>query len=515
MQNSLPKTSPITPFAISNHKNIALLVLAAASIGAVLLILGDTVKALVATWSESNVFSHCFLIIPIALYLVWRRRAELAAAPVAPDWRGGAAVALAALLWLLGAATGTLLVQEASLVVIIQALILAIYGRYVFRVLLFPLLFLFFAVPFGMELIPPLQTVTAILSVALLKLVGVPVYSDGYLISVPTGNWYVADACSGIRYVIASLALGALFAGTMYVTWWRRALVFLVAVAVPIAANGVRAFGIILIAYLTDNEVATGIDHLIYGWLFFTLVSFVVLAIGMSFRETNPGADHPSSIKGLGAIPLLPSVIAAAIALLPVGAARAYGDYIDASPSSGAVALTAPEIGGYDLTNKDVADHIIPDFNGADAVLHAAYEAAGQTVYLRVGYYDHERRGGQAVSPNHELYGNPDMLIVGKGKTEASLGETPTSIRYQRMSWGNGGRVIWYWYWVDGHMTGDPYYAKLLEAKAKLFGGSQAAAIIAIAADYRASPDDAEAALRSFARQSHPLAIALDRAHQP
>src|SRR5579862_5008590 len=371
MQNSLPKTSRIAAFAIGNPRTIAPLALGAAAIVIALLILSDTVKALVVTY-ETNVFNHCFLIIPVALYLGWQRREALAAAVIAPEWRGGVVIAIAAFLWLLGDATSTLIIQEISLVVIIQSLILTIYGRAICRILTFPLLYLFFAIPFGLELIPHLQAVTALLSVALLKLVGVPVFSDGYLISVPNGNWYVADACSGIRYVIASLALGALFAGTMYVTWWRRALVFLIAIIVPIIANGIRAFGIILLAYLTDNEVATGVDHLVYGWLFFTLVSCLVLAIGMSFRETPVRPLHPAAGRGFGRVSLWPSLVAASAALVIVGAAKAYGDYVDAGSGKAAIALIAPDIDGFQRI-ADTADHAMPRIYGADAVLDASY----------------------------------------------------------------------------------------------------------------------------------------------
>jgi exosortase A len=470
---------------------------------------------MVLTWYESNSFNHCFLILPIAAYLAWRRRSELAAADISPDWRGVVAIAVGALAWLVGDTTGTLIVQEVSLVFIVQALILTIYGKSVFRILLFPLAYLYFTVPFGLELVPPLQAATAFLSIALLKLVGVPLFSDGYLISIPNGNWYIADACSGVRYVIASLALGALFAGTMYVTWWRRVLVMVVAIVVPILANGIRAFGIILLAYVTDNELATGVDHIIYGWLFFTLVSFVVLAVGMSFREAMPIPNIGSTKTKLASAGLLPNLSAAVAVLLLIGAAKAYADFIDRIGDERSIHFAAPDIPGYDRVTAQIDDERFPRFDGADAVIDSAYQASDQTLYLRIGYYRSERRNAQAVSPNHELYGNPEMLIVGKGSIPAQIGSDPVSVRYQRISWVNHGRIIWYWYWVDGRITGDAYFAKLLEAKAKLLGGVQQAAIIALAADYRSDPEEAVGLLRDFALKATNLKSALKMAQTP
>src|SRR5215469_5672845 len=236
MPNPGPETSSLAPPVTERSAAPAALALGIAMLVAIFAIMSSTVRAMVETWYSSNSFNHCFLILPISAYLAWRRRDQLRHAPVAPDWRGTLLVALASLAWLLGTATGTLILQEASVVLIVQALVLAVFGGAVFRILRFPLLYLYFAVPFGLEFVPPLQTVTAFLAVGLLKLVGVPVFSDGYLISIPGADWYVADACSGVRYVISSLALGALFAGMMYVTWWRRALVLVVAIVIPILA---------------------------------------------------------------------------------------------------------------------------------------------------------------------------------------------------------------------------------------------------------------------------------------
>ncbi len=512
MKNAPPKISSLASAWADKSAAIGALVLGVATVVAILSIFERTTRAMIQTWYESNSFNHCFLILPIAGYLAWRKRVELANAAVAPDWRGGIGVALGAIMWLLGDATGTLFIQEFSVVFIIQALVLTIYGKSVFRILLFPLLYLYFAVPFGLELVPPLQTATAFLAVGLLKLAGVAVFSDGYLISIPGADWYVADACSGIRYVISSLALGGLVAGMMFVTWWRRALVLVVSIIVPIIANGVRAFGIILLAYSTDNQLATGVDHLIYGWFFFTLVSAAVLAIAMAFREMPPQFGTQQSASPFLMTSPASCFFAAIGVLVTVGATRAYGDYIDSAADNLTFHLEAPEIAGYRLGTDNPGDRLLPVFDGADAMIEALYQAPEQNVHLRLGYYLNERRGAQAISPNHELPGAPETTIVGKGNVAVTMGGQPTTVRYQRIFADNRGRIIWYWYWVDGHVTGDPYFAKLLEAQAKLLGGRRPAAIFAIAADYRSDPVAAETALRDFAASSGALHDALARA---
>src|SRR6266567_374657 len=102
--------------------------LAALAISAVVLLFIDTAADIVTTWSTSNAYNHGFLIIPISLYLAYRQRLEWTAVELRPDLRGIGLVALVGLVWLLGHLTGTLLVQELSLVASIQCVIFTLFG---------------------------------------------------------------------------------------------------------------------------------------------------------------------------------------------------------------------------------------------------------------------------------------------------------------------------------------------------------------------------------------------------
>ena len=470
---------------------------AALALAVVVLLFLDTARAMVATWYGSTTFGHCFLIIPICIYLACRRSGALAATELRPAWGGVFAVAAASLGWLLGSATGTLIVEELSLVAAIQGVILTMCGWLACRKLAFPLLYLYFAVPFGQALVPPLQSATGTLAVAMLKGVGMPVFADGNVISVPNGNFYVAEACSGIRFLIASIALGVLFAGITYRSWYRRAIFIALSAAIPILANGTRAFGIIVIAYLTSNEFALGIDHLIYGWIFFSVVTMSTLAIGLGFRDQpEPGVETPviGSLGDPKAVRRM--LVAGIIALAPIVAAKLYSAVIDASPAPVSLRLQPPLAAGPWRRVDGLQDPAAPRFAAPDAELH-------------VGYYRYNRRGAQVVSSAHALEGGKRWIGAAKGTTSAVVDGELVSVQFARMVRGTEGHVVWYWYWVDGRFTGSPYLAKLLEARAKLVGGEPAAAIIAIGADYSATPADAEAALRDFLSELGDLSILL------
>ena len=138
--------------------------------------------------------------------------------------------------------------------------------------MLFPLAFLFFAAPVGEFLMPWLMARTADFTVFALRLSGIPVYREGLHFIIPSGSWSIVEACSGVRYLIASLMAGTLFAYFNYRSLRRRLLFVVVALLVPIVANWLRAYFIVLFGHLSDNKLAVAADHLIYGWVFFGVV---------------------------------------------------------------------------------------------------------------------------------------------------------------------------------------------------------------------------------------------------
>ena len=89
---------------------------------------------------------------------------------------------------------------------------------------------------------------------------------------------------------------------------------------VPVIANGLRAYMIVMIGHLSGMKLAVGVDHIIYGWLFFGLVMFLMFWIGNFWREDESPAPERIEVPAgsaparAGARPLMP-VIAATIVL--------------------------------------------------------------------------------------------------------------------------------------------------------------------------------------------------------
>jgi len=247
----------------------------------------QTFVEMVQIWGQSQTYSHGYLVLPIFIVLVWQRSAELAASPIRPFAPAAVLAIGAGFFWLLGELASALALSFFAMIAMVPLTVTAVLGLRWARILAFPFAILFFAVPFGEAFVPTLMQWTADFTVTALKLSGVPVYREGQNFVIPSGNWSVVEACSGVRYLIASLLVGALYAWQMYRSPLRRVAFLLASVVVPIVANWLRAYFIVMLGHFSDNRIAAGVDHLIYGWIFFGIVIAIMFAIGATWREDD------------------------------------------------------------------------------------------------------------------------------------------------------------------------------------------------------------------------------------
>src|SRR6267143_1833962 len=254
----------------------------------------STAQSIAAQWLTST-YSHAGFILPISLYLGWRMRRDLESLIPSPSFWMLSLVPALAFAWLLGEMTSTAVVQHFFLVAMIVSLIWGEIGTSTARVLGMPLAFLFFAVPMGDALIPWLQDFSAWFAIKLLDLTRVPALLEGRIITIPSGKWEVAEACSGIRFLLASLTIGFVYAAIMYRKWGRRIAFLAASVLIPVLANGLRVYGIILTDYLGGSRFARSADHIFAGWLFISIVTILLFAVGMRWREQLPKVSPKGS----------------------------------------------------------------------------------------------------------------------------------------------------------------------------------------------------------------------------
>lgn len=360
--------------------------------------------AMFAQWWDSSTYNHILLVPAIIAWLVWQRRTEVARITPRPWWPGLIAAAAAMLLWGLGALAGLNLFRQAGAVLMLPASALVLLGPRVFAALLFPFAYMGFLVPFGDELVPPLQTITAKLTVALVHLSQIPAAIDGVFIDTPAGLFEVAEACSGVKFLIAMVALGALVANVCFRSWARRIAFMGLCVVVPILANGVRAWGTIYAAQYIGAERAGGVDHLIYGWVFFALVMAMVL--GLAWRFFDRAVDDPMiDSMAITADPRLAWLERAGGSLMPMLAAIALlsaGGLAWVRAADGLAApmperIALPEVPGWTRVDYAPLAWWEPRASGSDHRLLGRYaDGQGRQVDVFFALYATQEEGREA-----------------------------------------------------------------------------------------------------------------------
>jgi exosortase A len=457
-------------------------------LGLAFLVFWTTAASMPAVWQRSETFAHGWLILPISLWLIWERRQALAARVPAPAWVCLPIAAGLGLVWLLGEVTGTLIVQQYAFVGLLICLCVGVLGLGVARIIAFPLAFLLFAVPFGEGFIPPLMDFTAHFSVALLRATGIPVFHEGTFINLPSGDWSVVEGCSGLRYLIATITLGCLYAFLTYRSPWRRGLFLLACLVVPIIANGLRAYMIMVIGHLSDMRLAGGVDHLLYGWVFFGIVIFVLFAVGAWWREPPERFERPTS-ELEDTLPrqrpaFWPLATGHALLLLAFPAwAWLSQPVLDLPPRELPARLgdwervSAEPAGGWEAETLAPDQRLLAVYRSAgsaSATGDSGQEETADWVQVELSCWAASRQGAELLNSQNRLLRqkHPDWRLLPAGTRPSGLAR-PETVREAelRSRQADGLRLlVWDWWWLGGAHFTSAHYGKLREGLFRLTG---------------------------------------------
>ena len=470
---------PAQPQLASNAEALRLLGMTALTLLLWALAYQPTLLAMVHVWQTSETYAHGFLIAPIAGYLLYRQRAALCAQPVARAPLALAVLLLMGALWTAGTLAAVNVLAELAAVGMLVGALWFMVGTAWLRVAWFPCAFLLLAVPLGDGLTPLLISHTADFVVTALRLVGVPVFREGSFFVIPSGSWSVVTGCSGMRYLMATLTVAALFAHLNYRAVWKQGLFLLLALTVALVANWFRAFGIVMIAHLSDMRLALGVDHYLYGWVFFGIIIFLLMAIGGRWRdELPPPATVCPPLHGvtlrLGEwLPLLALLCVWPLAL-PLAApidAQPLPPLRPALPAAGWHAV-APPFGDWQ-----------PHFVGTPQLQAGAARQGEQSCGWQLAWYPGQRPGEELIHAASRLVQEKDdpWRLLAQTLRDSGLPSAPRA-RQSLLKARDGDRValVWQWYWVDGQFVADALAVQWLGLRARVSGRSNAGATVLV-----------------------------------
>ena len=477
---STPNQQPIVGSSLAPGWWPALILIGVASL-VFGVVFQQEITGAVRVWIDSTAYNHCFLVLPLAGFLLWERRSTISSLSPYPALWPLLMMPLLSAIWLAAAVLDIQEGRQLAVVAMFQAVLLTALGSYLYRQLLAPFLFLFFLVPSGAFLVPSLQTITADIAIAGLQFFNIPVFSDGYMIEIPEGPFEIAEACAGLRFLIASIVFGCFFAMVMYRSFLKRALFILVSVVVPIVANGLRALGIIALAHLEGSATAVEADHILYGWVFFTFVIMILIAIGMVFAE-KPERGAPIRSITMHKPSFWRFAVAVPAAVLLALAGPAYAHRLDSLfPAAPLFRADSPDVAPPWHASPGAFPSWHPVAHGAEREFLGAFQAPGSGIVARyVALYRLRAIGNLLTTTENRLAADNEWHVAERGQTVLSLNGEKISVESTEIVSGPRRRLVWSYYVVDGRITARLMEAKLLQARAVLLRRPPVAALVAI-----------------------------------
>jgi len=475
----------------------------------------ETSLYLIRLWSglEIGGYEHGYLVLVISAYLILRQWRTLSALTPCPNGWALLAIMAASLLWMLAALVDVQMLQTVGLLLLVLAVVWTVLGNRVTRALLFPILFISFAIPVWFPLSPLLQDLAADVVFGAVRLLGIPAFRQENLIVLPAGSLAVEAACSGLNYLLAALTLGTLYAYLNYKTLHARLVVVLLSAAAAVLGNILRVFTVVYLAYTTDMQHPLVYDHLAFGWyLFGGMIAILLLLDARLHRHSTPAhpgvATQHNEVRpvacGKGPLQYLVVVVAGTV-LLSTGPAAVYRVQHQPLTENGQIELELPSGAGVWTGPVASEDDWMPEYHGA-ITRKQAYQKGSDRVILYIGYYLAQEQGKELINDLNRISNTHVWQTrYPRGRLQQA-GNQPVLEQLLEKD-GGAKRLVWYWYRVAGRNTTNRYEAKALQVLGLITGKPQAF-VVAVATDTGDDPGHARSVLSEYLIT---MQVSLDR----
>lgn len=253
-------------------------------LAAFLVLIVPTVVYLSRTIWVGDEQGHGPIIGAVSLWLMWRKRHDVMAAPYAPaTLTGSALLAFSLFFYALGRSQQIIQFEVGALITTLASLVLLLRGRAALAHVAFPLFFLIFMVPFPGVLVQaitiPLKAGVSVVAEFLMYHLGYPIARTGVILSIGQYQLLVADACAGLNSMFTLEALGLLYLNLMgYGSKLRNVLLAILVIPISFIANVVRVIILVLVTYHFGDEAGQGFVHTFAGMVLFTVGLVLMLA---------------------------------------------------------------------------------------------------------------------------------------------------------------------------------------------------------------------------------------------
>ena len=511
------------------------MVLAVLAAAAAFALFAESIRRVVIVYGKPE-FSHGYIIPFISAWIIWQRRRLIWSLRTSGAASGWLFVAAGVGLAFLSKAANLESTPYLGLIPLLIGFAAVALGWRAARLLVVPIGFLAFGFPLPsylyVEVSTMLQLVSSQLGAGLLDLVGVPVFLDGNIIDLGTMKLQVAEACSGLRYLLPLLSFGVLCAFIYRAPLWAKLFVVAVTVPLTIVLNSVRIAMTGLFVHFGNQHLAEGFMHLFEGWVIF-LIALAILFVMMfailrllgwrgRFAEMldfdrmagTPGGRVPAAPAAAGdtggtgapSRPLVAAVatmVLAAVLLVPLelrpqltpdrpgllSYPTRFGDWV-----------ATPQFLDREVeATLNVDDYLLLDFVDGDS---------GDLVNLWVAYYANQLGDSNIHHPTTCLPGAGwEYVEFGPHRTPlADFSGAPLSVNRGVIAKGSHRIVMYFWMEMRGHSVHQSQYVKFINLRDSLLDGRSDGALIRLYTPLAAeeSPADGDARLMKMLERLYP-----------
>jgi exosortase D (VPLPA-CTERM-specific) len=428
-------------------------------------------------WAKED-YSYCWLIPFVVLYLIWEKRAELASAPSVPSWWGLIPFGLGILFFWLGELGGEFFTMYLSFWLVVVGIYWLHFGWAKTKAIWFALVMMLAMFPFpnfvNVRISVALKLLSSQLGVWMLRLYGMSAYREGNVIDLGFTQLQVADACSGLRYLIALMILSLILAYWFKAPLWKKAALFLSSIPITIVANSFRIASTGVLYNLWGPAVAEGFFHGFSGWLIFMFPLLVLLLemwilkkIGkneVKAKPSHPGIPPKEQKEESGVLPRFfrPPQFVMAIALLAITLGLSQGvEFREKIPIKQPLNRFPLQVGEWTGIPEQMEQQFIDALHFSDYAIINYTNRQGRSINFYVAYYESQRKGESIHSPETCLFGGGWSFKNAGAAVVPLQGGGSIRINQAFIEKGESRQLVYYWFAQRGRILTRLYQLKI------------------------------------------------------
>lgn len=475
--------------------------------GAAMFAYGAAVAGLADVWWNSYEFGHGLLVVPIIVWTVWLDRHALVAMTPRIWLPALLAVAACAALWLLSSTVGVLVGEQTALMLMLPSLSLLLLGPRITRALTFQFTFPFVATPLWWLINPWLQDWTAWATTALVREMSIPIYREGNYLTIAYGRFLVAEVCSGLRFLLASISLCALFAFLNIRSFGRGLILVGAGLAMSMLTNWIRVTSLVSLGHFSKMQHPWIEDHIFLGWVLFAISMAPLMWFGNRLADGLPvGPPGEDEGRVVASSPWRWSSAVLVAVLL-----TAVGPYVSRPPAAAEIDRYGRSFGrevqemavpsGWTAGSVPGADHGARA-QGADAHMTRSYQRDGAQVTLYLAGYAAQRQGAEVINDWNMPFDKAvfehapqnDLAAVARPLGGLEMDEYIIRPRGQAHE---GTRLVWHAFRVAGRYSRGDLSTKVRQLEV-LGGATERAFVLSVSTPMQRNADLARTTLEAF-----------------